>query len=131
MLGLDTNVLVRLLTGDDPAQSDRARRLIERRAAAGEPVFVSLLVLLEAAWVLRSRYGFDKAQVSRAIEALLESAEITIEDESVVEEALHRWENSVADFADCLIAACYSDRGCRATVTFDAKAVLLAGFVAA
>lgn len=104
MLGLDTNVLVRLLTGDDPAQSDRARHLIERRAAAGEPVFVSLLVLLEAEWVLRSRYGFDKTQVSGAIEALLETIEITIEDESVVEEALHRWENSVAEFADCLIA---------------------------
>jgi len=131
MLGLDTNMLVRLLTDDDPAQSDRARRLIERRAAAGEPVLVSLLVLLEAEWVLRSRYGFDKAQVSGAIEALLETIEITNEDESVVEEALHRWENSVADFADCLIAACHSDRGCRATATFDAKAARLAAFVAA
>jgi len=121
---------VRFLTDDDPAQSERARRLIERSAAAEEQVFVSLLVLLEAESVLRSRYGFEKAQVRGAIEALLETLEITIEDESVVEEALHRWENSAADFADCLIASCHIHRGCRAMAT-STKAIRLPGFVAA
>jgi len=131
MLGLDTNVLVRLLVNDEPAQADRARRLVERCAAAGEPVFVSLLVLLETEWVLRSRYGFEKAKVRIAMDALLETREFTIEREEAVEIALFHWDESAADFADCLIAACHQSHGCRATATFDARATRSPGFVAA
>jgi predicted nucleic acid-binding protein len=57
MLGVDTNVLVRYLAGDDRSKYERARRLIHREEDIGEPVLVSLLVLLEMEWVLRSRYG--------------------------------------------------------------------------
>jgi predicted nucleic-acid-binding protein len=131
MLGLDTNVLVRLLVDDEQAQADRARRLIERCAATGEEVYVSLLVLLETEWVLRSRYGFDKAQVRTAMDALLETRELCIEDESAVETALYHWDESAADFADCLIAACHNARGCRVTATFDARAARSPGLVAA
>lgn len=131
MLGLDTNVLVRLLVDDEQAQADRARRLVERCAAAGEEVYVSLLVLLETEWVLRSRYGFDKAQVRTAMDALLETRELCIEDESTVETALFHWDESSADFADCLIAACHRARGCSATATFDTRAARSPGFVAA
>ena len=62
MLGLDTNVLVRYLVRDNEAQFERARRLI-RRTAAAEGVFVSLLVLQETEWVLRSRYDLSKAEI--------------------------------------------------------------------
>ena len=55
MLGLDTNVLVRYLVQDDRRQYEKARRLIQREAGNGEPVLISLLVLLEVEWVLRSR----------------------------------------------------------------------------
>ena len=56
MLGIDTNVLVRFLVRDDPEQFERARRLIKREVGGGETVLISLLVLLETEWVLRSRY---------------------------------------------------------------------------
>jgi predicted nucleic acid-binding protein len=66
MIGIDTNVLVRFLVRDDEAQFDRARRLIKREASGGEPVMVSQLVLLEAEWVLRSRYSLKKGAIVAA-----------------------------------------------------------------
>jgi predicted nucleic-acid-binding protein len=129
MLGLDTNVLVRYLVRDDPSQYEKARRLITRELKRGEPVLVSLLVLLETEWVLRSRYELDKAERLMAISALLDSADLAFEDEACVEQAVYSWKESRADFADCLIEARHRRLGCSATATFDAKALVLTGFV--
>src|SRR5438094_376701 len=69
MLGIGTNVLVRFLVRDDPEQFERARRLIKRELGGGETVLISLLVLLETEWVLRSRYNVAKAEIVAAIRA--------------------------------------------------------------
>jgi predicted nucleic-acid-binding protein len=130
VLGLDTNALVRLMTGDDKTQTNRVENLVKRCVATGELIYVSLLVLMETEWVLRSRYGFGKEETRHAFEILLETSGIAIEDEQVVAEALFLWDNSTANFADCLIGACHQARGCSATATFDAKAARVPGFVA-
>lgn len=129
MLGVDTNVLVRYLTRDDQPQYEKARRLIDREVAKGEPVLVSLLVLLETEWVLRSRYEMAKAEIVTAFSALLETADLNFEDEPSVETAVYSWKDSAADFADCLIESRNRRLGCRATATFDGRALKLAGFV--
>jgi predicted nucleic-acid-binding protein len=129
MLGVDTNVLVRYLTRDDQRQYEKARRLIDRGVGKGEPVLVSLLVLLETEWVLRSRYELAKSEMVSAFSALLDTADLTFEDEPSIERAVYSWKDSAADFADCLIEARNRGLGCRATATFDAKALKLAGFV--
>jgi predicted nucleic-acid-binding protein len=129
MLGLDTNVLVRYLARDDQSQYEKARRLIDREVAEGEPVLVSLLVLLETEWVLRSRYEMAKAEIVTVFSALLETADVTFEDEPSVEAAVYSWKESAADFADCLIESRNRRLGCRATATFDSRALKLAGFV--
>lgn len=129
MLGLDTSVLVRYLVQDEPQQCQRARRLIARELAKSEPVFISLLVLLEAEWVLRSRYELEKELRLSTISALLDTADLMFEDEACIEHALYSWKDSTADFADCLIEARHRRLGCKATATFDAKALTLAGFV--
>jgi predicted nucleic-acid-binding protein len=129
MLGVDANVLVRYLIRDDQPQYEKARRLIEREVAKGEPVLVSLLVLLETEWVLRSRYELAKADMVVAFSALLNTADLAFEDEPSVENAVYSWKDSAADFADCLIEARNRRLGCRATATFDGRALKLAGFV--
>jgi predicted nucleic-acid-binding protein len=129
MLGVDTNVLVRYLTRDDQPQYEKARRLIDRGMNKGEPLLVSLLVLLETGWVLRSRYELVKSEIVAAFSALLDTADLAFEDEPSIERALYSWKNSAADFADCLIEARNRRLGCRATATFDGKALKLAGFV--
>ena len=129
MLGLDTNVLVRYLVRDDQLQFEKARRLIKREAGKSEPVLVSLLVLLETEWVLRSRYDLSKPDILSAFSTLLDVADLAFEDEPSVEHALYSWKDSVADFADCLIDARNRRLGCQATATFDVKALQLAGFI--
>lgn len=131
MLGIDTSVLVRYLVRDDPAQYERARRLISRRITAGESILVSFLVLLETEWVLRSRYELPKPAIVATFSALLEVSELTFEDEPSLEQALYSWKDSGADFTDCLIDARHRRLGCRATATFDARALKLAGFIPA
>jgi predicted nucleic-acid-binding protein len=131
MLGIDTNVLVRYLVRDDPAQFERARRLISRQLSAGESILVSFLVLLETEWVLRSRYELPKPAIVATFSALLEASELTFEDEPSLEQALYSWKDSGSDFADCLIDARHRRLGCRATATFDARALKLAGFIPA
>lgn len=129
MLGIDTNVLVRYLVRDDPAQYEKARRLIDREVSKGQPVLVSLLVLLETEWVLRSRYDLAKVDVVAAFSALLDTSDLIIEDEPSVENAIYSWKDSAVDFADCLIEARNRRLGCRATATFDGRAQKLAGFI--
>jgi predicted nucleic-acid-binding protein len=131
MIGIDTNVLVRYLVRDDQLQFDKARRLINREVSTGEPVLVSLLVLLETEWVLRSRYELAKGDILIAFTALLEAVEVDFEDEPSVEHAIYMWKDSAAEFADCLINARSRRLGCRATATFDSKALKLSGFIAA
>jgi predicted nucleic-acid-binding protein len=103
--------------------------LIDREVAKDEPVLVSLLVLLETEWVLRSRYQLAKAEVVMAFSALLDTADLAFEDEPSVENAVYSWKDSAADFADCLIEARNRRLGCRATATFDGRALKLAGFI--
>ena len=79
--------------------------------------------------VLRSRYELTKAEIPSAFSTLLDTADLAFEDEPSVENALCSWKDSVADFADCLIEARNRRLGCQATVTFDAKALKLAGFI--
>jgi predicted nucleic-acid-binding protein len=131
MLGIDTNVLVRYLVRDDQSQFQRARRLIHREVNTGEPVLVSLLVLLEMEWVLRSRYELAKPDIVAVFSSLLQTVELALEDEPSVEHAIYSWKNSLAEFADCLIDARNRRLGCRATATFDRKALKLAGFIEA
>jgi predicted nucleic-acid-binding protein len=129
MLGIDSNVLVRYLVRDDQLQFERARRLINREANRNEPVLISLLVLLETEWVLRSRYELPKAEILTAFSALLDTAGLSFEDEPSVERGLYSWKDASADFADCLIEARNRRLGCHATATFDGKAMKLDGFI--
>lgn len=129
MVGIDTNVLVRFLVRDDEVQFTKANRLIGRAAGAREAVFVSLLVLLECEWVLRSQYGLKNTDIMDAISGLLDAVEIQFEDEPAIEESLFIWKDVAADFADCLIGAHNRRLGCRATATFDAKALKQPAFI--
>lgn len=131
MLGIDTNVLVRFLVQDDQLQFERAQKLIRRESRTGSGIFISLLVLLETEWVLRSRYHLTKSEILATFSDLLGSAELHFEDEHSIEAALFAWKDSTADFADCLIGARYHALGCRAIASFDTKAVKLPGFIVA
>jgi predicted nucleic-acid-binding protein len=83
MIAVDTNVVVRLLTGDHPKQSAAARSLF-----ASGPVWIAKTVLLETAWVLRSLYGFDDSAIRGAFTKLLGLKNVHTEDKPSMAAAL-------------------------------------------
>src|SRR6267154_1544385 len=83
MTAVDTNVLVRLLTGGEPRQATAARSLF-----ASGPVWIAKTVLLETGWVLRSLYGFEASAIRDAFTKLLGLKNVHAEDESSIAAAL-------------------------------------------
>jgi predicted nucleic-acid-binding protein len=126
MIGLDTNVLVRFFSEDDPVQCRRAEEFLQNLSPTGRG-YVSLVSLVELGWVLRSHYRLSKAQLIVCIETLLNSPELVLESQTAVVQSLRRFSSAKADFADCLIERSCHAAGCRETVTFDVDASQSAG----
>jgi predicted nucleic-acid-binding protein len=121
MTGLDTNILVRYLTEDDPAQTIAAGRVMDS-LSPDSPGFISLIVLAELVWVLESFNRFTKKEIEQVLETLLRSEELVLERAEIVSQALRAFRGSRADFADCLIERSGHAAECQYTVTFDKKA---------
>ena len=125
VIGLDANVLVRYLAQDDPTQSARATRLIERELTDRDPGYVGLVVLVETCWVLKRLYGASPAELRDTVRDLLDTRQLVVERRSAVAAALARLGHDAGDMADALVAECASEAGCERTVTFDKSAVKL------
>ncbi len=121
MIGLDTNVLVRYIMQDDIKQSPLATRIVESLTSAS-PGFVSLVAIVELAWVLSSSYELSRSQIIEAFEALLRTKELVIEHCETVWKGLRLLQRSGGDFSDCLIACSAEAAGCAKTMTFDRSA---------
>ena len=122
MIGVDTNVLVRYLTQDDPVQSPRARHIIEQRLTVDRPGFISLVTIAETVWVLGRSYAMSPAAIAAIVQDLLRSTTLIVQNEREVFTALFTFESGAASFSDALIAALGRWAGCSATLTFDRKA---------
>ncbi len=119
MIGLDTNVLVRYLTLDDPEQAERAERVIDDAVRTGEPLFVSAIVVCELVWVLERGYRFTRGEVEVVLDALLRTAQLHFRDKDLLWAALADYRASPGDFADYVLGRDGAAEGCTATVTFD------------
>jgi predicted nucleic-acid-binding protein len=128
MIGLDTNVLVRYLTQDDPVQSAKATELIERRLTRRDPGFISIVAMAEAVWVLERAYRLGDAEIATTIERTLQADSLVVENEQEVFSAMIALKEGRGSFADALIGALGARAGCSATVTFDQKVLRLPGF---
>lgn len=128
MIGLDTNVIVRYLVQDDPAQSRAATDIIENRLNENEPGFVTVVVIAELVWVLDRAYGFPDSDIAAAIERMLQTDVLVIEHEEDVFIAMTALKNGDGSFADALIGARNARAGSSRTLTFDRKAARLPGF---
>lgn len=127
MAALDTNVLVRYLVQDDEKQFASARSLIRAAVRAGETLYVPITVFLELEWVLRSNFGFDKAQIVATLSRLLASVELSFESEAAAEIALTLYQREKADFSDCVHVALAHAAGESPLWTFDRAASKLDG----
>ena len=114
MIALDTNILARLVTNDDPVQASQSAALID----TGNALFVPLTVMLELEWVLRGAYALDKPDIVRSFEGLLSVRNINFERQSDIQLALQYYQLGF-DFADALHHA--GSTGCKALATFDQR----------
>ena len=129
MTGLDTNVLVRYFTDDEPRQARAARQLIEMRLTRDAPGHVNVVTLAETAWVLQRLYGAVRAEVERVVDSLLTAPNVVVERKPLVRKALQAYVATTATgFSDCLIAQLNLDAGCASTMTFDKRAAKAPGF---
>ena len=122
MIGLDTNVLLRYLVQDDPVQSAKATEIVERRLTQGNPGFVSLVCVLEIAWVLGSLYKRSRLQLAEHLEMILAADTLEVQNEQEVYQAVVALRSGSGSFEDALIGALGAWRGCSATLTFDHNA---------
>ena len=119
MIGLDTNVLIRLLTADEPVQLKAASRLLAAHDGQAGAFFINDMVLVELVWVLGRLYGFAPAEALTAIESLLDSDAFAFEDRERLGHTLGLCKAQGCDFADTMIALKNAAAGCEHTATFD------------
>ena len=118
MRAVDTNVLIRLLTRDEPIQARAAEAWV---SAAGQ-VWVSHVVLAECMWVLESVYARSRVQLVAAIETLIDHRTIVLEDTDAVSDALEEFRDRAAPgFSDCLVLALARRAGHLPLATFDRR----------
>ena len=128
MFALDTNVLVRYIVRDDVHQTRKASAWIET-LTTDKPAFISIVVLCELCWVLKSAYGASREECATAIEAVLEVPVFQIENIDLCNQALQAFKRGVADFSDFVIREVAMTAHCEGVKTFDKKALREEGFV--
>jgi predicted nucleic-acid-binding protein len=128
VIALDTNVVIRYVTQDEPRQAAAATRLFEKTLSTENPGFIAAITLCEIAWVLADCYGANKAHIREVIAGLLGSKQVVVESAELAWKALRAWEKSSADFSDALIAQVALAHGADKVLTFDKAAAKLEGF---
>jgi predicted nucleic-acid-binding protein len=127
VLGVDTNVLLRFFVADDERQHKAATKRFLAMEKAGEKALVSPLVIAEMVWGLRSIYGYQRADIVRVVDALLEGTVFEVDDRGVVTAALKAYRAGGPDLADLLIVEIARSRGARVVLTFDAALLRVTG----
>jgi predicted nucleic-acid-binding protein len=101
---------------------------MERRLTEEGPGFISVVAMVETVWVLDRAYGISDHEVAAAIERILQTDVLLVENEQDVFAAMVALRDGNGSFADALIAALGTRAGCARTLTFDRQALRLPGF---
>lgn len=122
MKGVDTNILIRFLVGDDEAQATKVYKIFKQTESEQKVLYVTLLVVLEMIWVLESVYEISRAKILESIGDLLLMPILKFEKIEAVQQFLLNARGNRQDLSDLLIAHSAKESGCRTLLTFDKKA---------
>ncbi|WP_035235653.1 PIN domain-containing protein [Desulfobacter vibrioformis] len=122
MKGIDTNILVRFLVGDDHDQAKIVYNLFKEVELNKNELFVPLLVVLELLWVLESAYNIERNNIIDSISDLILMPILKFEHLETIQKFIIAGKNSKYDLSDLLIAHTASSYGCETVFTFDKKA---------
>lgn len=121
MKAIDTNILVRFLTGDDEQQTKVVYNIFKKAESEKRELFVPLLVVLELIWVLESVYEVSRTEILDSISNLLLLAILKFEHQSTLQQFRRSSQGNGYDLSDLLIAHSARNQGCETVITFDKK----------
>jgi predicted nucleic-acid-binding protein len=122
MKAVDTNILIRFLTGDDPAQAKMVYALFKKAESEKTELFVPLLIVLETIWVLESVYAVSRAEILDAISDLLLMPVLKFDQYAILQQLIRSAQGNTIDLSDLLIAHAAKTSGCEKVITFDKDA---------
>jgi predicted nucleic acid-binding protein len=118
-LFVDTNVFLRVLTGDQPRMTEECRRLFERAEAGDLELWTSHLVLAEVAWTLQTVYRRSREQVAVALRAILDIPRLSIEGKEMLRDAVDAYRSVKVDFVDAYHATMLRRGGIERVCSYD------------
>ncbi|MCK5339846.1 MAG: type II toxin-antitoxin system VapC family toxin [Desulfobulbaceae bacterium] len=122
MRGVDTNILVRFLVGDDEQQAKKVYNIFKKAESSKNELFVPLLVVLELIWILESVYEISRVEILASISELLLMPILKFEHQSTLQQFTLSAQGNKYDLSDLLIAHSAKSQGCETVLTFDKKA---------
>lgn len=124
MIGLDTNIIIRLLVQDDTAQTRQVADWLQQNSDVRAPHFISDLVLAETVWVLKQAYGFSREEIAEALLDMFLNTIFQFErDDAKQFQIFQTFAQQSLDLSDILIATKGAEQGCTATISFDRNAI--------
>ena len=118
---IDTNLLVRFLTEDDPEKARSVGALLGKAGKGEVKIFLPSVVIAELVWVLESFYEMEAPEISELIGAVLNTPGLDTQDKSVLRKALKTYERKRIDFVDAWILEFARERNINTIYTFDKK----------
>ena len=118
---IDTNLLVRFLTEDDPTKAAAVEILLGKAAKGEIKILIPSVVIAELVWVLKSFYEMEAGEISELVGAVLNTPGLDTQDKSILREALKTYERKGIDFVDAWILEFARDRNIKTLYTFDKK----------
>lgn len=131
MIGIDTNILVRYLTQDEPEQAKIVENIFNKYATTSQSVFINNIVICELIWVLERGYKYGKESIIEVIKLILSTKEFCFENQKLLWSALSQYSQKKLDFSDALIGEINKNSGCVNTLTFDKEAMMFDNFIMA
>ena len=122
MKGVDTNILVRFLVGDDEFRAKKVYNIFKKAEANQEELFVPLPVILELVWVLESVYNIERKEIITSISDMLLLSILKFEHRSALQKFAYTAPKNSYDLSDLIIAHSAKEQGCETIMTFDRKA---------
>lgn len=122
MKGIDTNILIRFLIGDDELQAKKVYNIFKKVESEKNELFVPLLVILELIWVLESVYEIPRTEIIDSISGLILMPILKFEHQSSLQQFTHSAQGNRYNLSDLLIAHSAKAQGCETVITFDKKA---------
>jgi uncharacterized protein len=118
---IDTNLLVRYLTEDDPSKANDVKRLLLKATQGEVRILIPSIVIAELVWVLQSFYKLDRSEIVPLLNAILHTKGVEVSDKPVVSDAVALYRDGTTDFIDAWIVAFARSADVRVIFTFDRK----------